>query len=974
MTLKKRFLYGYSLLLLLPLALAAVLSITYATHSVETNTSDDLTFLTSSLRSITKTSSTASIRNNLKIIAEKNLEILHGLYNQYQSGIISLDEAKWLAGEMLLSQTIATDGHLFVTDSLGSILVQPLSKKTNLAVVQQAQGQKPSIEKKNYSIYSPSTDGTIVSDIAVYNVYFEPWDWFIFAACPSESFDQQQRINLSNILKNIHLGKDRTIFIIARDGHVQQFPPLATNSPSLEQGEFIPLLNTIRARKTDHINYKTTSKNGGKDIEKTAYFEYLPKQDLIVGISVIDVDLFRGYGSIIRSLAPSLLVVALLSLTFAFFLSQRLCRPLSSFIDNANLAIKENRNIILTGNKDAELASLAATINRLQGSKRDTQEQLNGEIDLTKRMHKQLDLESSTRQEALSKLHTEIATRKSAENYLLLFKNIFDNAIEGIFITDAEFQILAVNQAFSEITGYAVHEAVGHNPKMLNSGKQDKDFYTEMWQTIENKGSWSGEIWNRRKDGAICPEWLSISKIKNESGTTTNYFAFFHDISELKKRESQITFMAYRDALTKLPNRAALEIRMDKAISHAKRKKSAIAVYFIDLDNFKKINDSLGHHLGDKVLIQASKRISETIRTEDTLSRLGGDEFILLSEHIESESEIYSLAGRLLKAFKRPLKVDLRKIYINASIGISVFPSDGSTTQDLIKNADLAMYKAKSEGRNQFVMFTQKMHEKLLSHIRIENAIRTGLRKKEFLVYYQPKIDISNERTTSFEALIRWNQNGTIIPPGQFIPIAEESGLIDEMSLYVVEEVCKFLDTLRTATIKLPPVSVNMSPRTFNNLEIVETIDQILDKHGIDHKYIEFEVTETTAMHDVQHTLDTMNRFRQRGIRFSIDDFGTGYSSLSYLNEMPVSTLKIDKRFISAEDDHSKSIVSTIIAMSKQMELKVVAEGAETEQQLRWLQQLGCHEVQGYYYSRPMPEATTIDYLLERHDRLQFPN
>ncbi len=421
--------------------------------------------------------------------------------------------------------------------------------------------------------------------------------------------------------------------------------------------------------------------------------------------------------------------------------------------------------------------------------------------------------------------------------------------------------------------------------------------------------------------------------------------------------------MAYRDALTKLPNRAALEARLTKAISKAKREAGTLAVLFIDLDNFKNINDTLGHDKGDQVLIQVSKRINQAIREEDTLSRLGGDEFILLSESIENESGIFHLAGRILACLQEPFIIGFSELFINASIGIATYPNDGRNTNELIKNADMAMYRAKNEGKNKFVLFTQEMHENFLTHVRIENSIRTGLQKKEFIIYYQPKIDIPSERLTSFEALIRWNKNGLIIGPDKFIPIAEESGLIDKMSLYVLEEVCAFLNKLHTQGTSLLPVSVNMAPRTFNNLEIVEVIDQILHKYRIDHKYIEFEITETTAMQDIDHTLKTMNRFRQRGISFSIDDFGTGYSSLSYLNEMPVSTLKIDKRFISADDNHSRSIVSTIIAMSKQMQLKVIAEGVETVEQLDWLRTLNCNEAQGYYFAKPMPESDAVQFI-----------
>ncbi|MGE4560877.1 MAG: putative bifunctional diguanylate cyclase/phosphodiesterase, partial [Desulfobulbus sp.] len=610
-----------------------------------------------------------------------------------------------------------------------------------------------------------------------------------------------------------------------------------------------------------------------------------------------------------------------------------------------------------------ECGRILASFRRTLTALNDQQRMLAEEQAANEAIQQQLHQEIGIRREAEHKLQAENTTRKSAEKYLLLFKNIFDSAIEGIYITDPEGRILTTNTSFSHITGYPASEIIGRHPVLLASTPQVKNSFTAMWQDLPRTGSWSGEIWNRKKDGSVCPQWLSVSVIRNEEQEITHYFAFFHDITELKRKEKQISILAYSDALTKLPNRAALEHRLTKAIARASRERRPLAVFFIDLDNFKNINDSMGHDKGDQVLIEVAERLSATIRSEDTLSRLGGDEFILLSESITNENAVYNLANRILASLKKPISLHPNTVYVNASIGIALYPDDGRTCQELIKNADTAMYKAKSEGKNKFVMFTQEMHEKLLKRIRIENAIRTSLKQREFTVFYQPKIDLANERPSSFEALVRWQKNDTIITPDQFIPIAEESGLIDEMGLYVLNEVCIFLTKMQEHRLPLLPISVNMSPRTFNQKNIVETVDDILGAHRINHRLIEFEITETTAMKDVQHSLDTMHRFRERGIRFSIDDFGTGYSSLSYLSEMPVSTLKIDKRFINAGDPNSRGIVATITAMSKQMQLNVVAEGVETREQLHWLRRIGCNEVQGYYFSRPMPEGDTLHYL-----------
>jgi diguanylate cyclase (GGDEF)-like protein/PAS domain S-box-containing protein len=341
-------------------------------------------------------------------------------------------------------------------------------------------------------------------------------------------------------------------------------------------------------------------------------------------------------------------------------------------------------------------------------------------------IQQQLHQEIATRREAEQKLQAENATRKSAEQYLLLFKNIFDNAIEGIYITDPEGRILTINHSFSRITGYPAAEIIGTNPGMLGSNHQVQASFVAMWSDLPRTGSWSGEIWNRKKDGSIYPQWLSVSVIKNDRQEITHYFAFFHDITELKRKEKQISILAYSDALTKLPNRAALEHRLTKAIARANREHRLLAVFFIDLDNFKNINDSLGHDKGDQVLIEVAERLSATIRNEDTLSRLGGDEFILLSESIDNENSVYNLANRILASLVQPILLPPNTIYVNASIGIALFPDDGRTSQELIKNADMAMYKAKSEGKNKFVMFTREMNEKLLNRIRVENRTQTA--------------------------------------------------------------------------------------------------------------------------------------------------------------------------------------------------------------------------------------------------------
>jgi len=638
-------------------------------------------------------------------------------------------------------------------------------------------------------------------------------------------------------------------------------------------------------------------------------------------------------GSLPLRFLPGLLVLVgtLLSLCAAFLLSRWLTAPIRKFAEQFDAPGKNGPPAYSGGCETTFLMeTLAQYVELLRASR--------------------------------EKLGTEVQIRKSAENFLQIYKNIFDNANEGIFITDANAKILAINKAFSTITGYEPAEVIGQNPRILNSKRHNAFFYERMWHDLGEKGAWEGEIWNTRKDGSIFPEWLSINAIRNERKETTYFFATFYEIGELKKREKQITFMAYHDMLTRLPNRAYLENKLTKNLAALPAEGGKLAVFYIDLDNFKNVNDVFGHNQGDELLIQVTQRFTSVLRENDTLCRPGGDEFILLMEHIENESIVYLMANRLLAVLKKPFLVDRKKIFVNASIGISIYPDDGATGLDLIRSADTAMHKAKREGKNRFFLFTKGMHEVIYNTFRIENGIRIGLKNREFVVFYQPKINIQTRKTSSLEALIRWKKGDELVPPNAFIPIAEESSLIDDLCLFVMEETCAFQSLMKQRQVAVP-VSVNISPRQFHNADFVDIVEDLLGRYQLAPEYLEFEITETTAMKDVEHTLKIMHRIREMGILFSIDDFGTGYSSLGYLNKMPVSTLKIDKQFVQDLEENG-GIVATIIAISQQMHLNVVAEGVETEEQLLRLGAMGCQEAQGYFFSRPLPGDQLLAYLL----------
>ena len=891
------------------------------------------------------------------------LEFIKTLYNRQLDEALSKSEVIWLTDEVLKKQKTDSATNTFILNREGKILIHPDNQKVNSTHPYLSKFSDALEDEVSFITYaSEETDQATKAEIIAAVSYFPQYQWVIVTELPSGSSSQIVTFkDFENLVKTEPgmIASNKVFF----DNNGSWFSSCANGSDcTLPAAEMLMLEKITQEKVAGRYSYTWNPSEDVTALNKIFFFEKIKPFEITAGlVKKLPTNNFL-FSNRVLEFYFLLIVITCALLVVTYLLNKRISNPFKRF---SNIAEKKFDQVkpIPASFPFTELNELAHQYNNLVTIyKKTEQEKVTKENNL-KQIKEKLTKEIEENIEATSKLTAEILSRKSAENYLQLFKNIFDNAIEGIMITDHENKILTVNPSFTEVTGYSAREVTGKDPRVLSSGKQSLNFYRKLWLSLEEKGSWSGEILNRKKDGTEFPEWLSISQIRDSEQKVTNYFAFFHDITELKRKEQQITAMAYQDALTKLPNRAALELRLTKAISRAKRENANLAVLFIDLDNFKNVNDTLGHDKGDQLLIQVAERIKVAVRDEDTLSRLGGDEFILLSEALENENSIFVIAGRILNSLKEPFVIGHSKLFINASIGIATYPDDGRGTNELIKNADMAMYKAKSEGKNKFVMFTQQMQEKFVNHIRIENAIRSGLHNREFVLYYQPKIDIQTQKATSFEALVRWNRNGKIIGPNEFISIAEESGLIDKMSLYLLEEACKFLQHIKRIDIEPLPVSVNMAPKTFNNMDIVETIDTILSKYEVDHKYIEFEVTETTAMENIQHTLDTMERFRQRGISFSIDDFGTGYSSLSYLNEMPVSTLKIDKRFINLNDSNCKSIVSTITAMSKQMQLKVVAEGVETSEQLTWLKSLGCDEAQGYYFARPFPQEDVIDYL-----------
>jgi diguanylate cyclase (GGDEF)-like protein/PAS domain S-box-containing protein len=545
---------------------------------------------------------------------------------------------------------------------------------------------------------------------------------------------------------------------------------------------------------------------------------------------------------------------------------------------------------------------------------------------------------------------------------LNLARKVIEASLDGIMIVDAERKIEFVNPAFTHMTGYTSEEIIGQNPNVLKSGHHDEPFYKHMYTVLAAQDYWQGEIWNRRKNGEIYPEWLTINVIRDEDGQITQYAAIFSDITERKKTEERIKNLAYFDVLTGLPNRRLFTDRLQVAIANAHRHGHPLAIMFLDLDLFKRINDSLGHGVGDQVLVETAGRISHCIREGDTVARLGGDEFTILLPELDHLEDAAKLAERVIGHVKQPFMVDDHELYVTTSIGIAVYPEDGATVEALIKNADTAMYRAKDLGRNSFQLYTPAMNARSFERLTMESALRHALVRDEFRLVYQVKVDADDGRMSGVEALVRWHHPEMgLVSPADFIPLAEAMGVISDIGEWVLRTACR--QCKHWLDLGLPPVriAVNVSAQQFVETDVPEVVARALRETGLPPQYLELELTETVLMQRVDEVVGVLRALRAMGVRISIDDFGTGYSSLSYLKRMPIDALKVDRSFVNdIFDENSRvtedgaEIVSTIINLAHNLKLKAIAEGVETPEQAEFLRSKGCDEVQGYLISRPV--------------------
>ncbi|KAA0874131.1 sensor domain-containing protein [Nitrincola tapanii] len=560
----------------------------------------------------------------------------------------------------------------------------------------------------------------------------------------------------------------------------------------------------------------------------------------------------------------------------------------------------------------------------------------------------------------------DITLRKHAEEQLRMIAAVFDTSNEAIMIAGRDGTIKAVNPAFTRITGYTQEEALGRNPNMLSSGRHDHLFYEQMWHSLTEKGEWSGEIWNRRKNGNVYPEWLSISTLRDEEGQICDFVSVFSDITQRKKDEAHIRHQAYYDALTQLPNRNLLLDRLEVALVTADRDQHVIALLFVDLDRFKNVNDTLGHEQGDELLQQVATRLSQSVRESDTVARFGGDEFVVLLHNIHSDRDAALIAEKIIRQLSSPFNLAGREIFIGASIGITLYPGDAETPEALVRNADLAMYQAKQTGRNCFRFFTSSLQEHANTLMEMEQDLRLALDQNQLEVFYQPLVRTLSGKITGVEALLRWRHpTRGMIPPDQFIPLAEDTGLIGPIGLWILETTCRQVKAWRDQGHQLY-LSVNISGRQRDLGLDAESLQQILHNTELPADQLVLEITEGMLLDDSDETIVWLRAFKDLGVHLAIDDFGTGYSSLSYLKRFPIDTLKIDREFIRdlTLDNEDALLVEAIISMAHSLKLRLIAEGVETAEQRCILYQLGCGYLQGFHFARPMPAIELQDWLV----------
>lgn len=609
--------------------------------------------------------------------------------------------------------------------------------------------------------------------------------------------------------------------------------------------------------------------------------------------------------------------------------------------------------------------------------KENAESELNNVLDALQLANDELENRVEERTQELAKinenLQQEVDFRREAEKQLQLFKMAVHNTSEAVIITDSDARILEVNPAYCQITGYSRQEVLGKNPNITRSDRHEPEFYQDMWANLNQNGEWSGEIWDRRKNGEVFPKWLSINAVNDGQSDYTYYVGVFMDISSLKQAEQQLERLAYYDPLTNLPNRVLFNDRLEQEIRTCSADHSRFGVLYIDLDRFKYVNDTLGHSVGDELLVEVGRRIKSCIREPDTVARISGDEFTVIVRSVHEAQDMEVVASKIIEQIERPVQIAEREIFVGASIGISLYPEHASGSELLKKYADMAMYRAKEAGRGRYQLFDANMTEMNLDRMALTGQLKQAIAQDEFILHYQPIVSIADSSIAAVEALIRWQpQEDKIVYPGDFIEHAEETGLIHDIGNWVLEAACEQAALWNKELEHPVAMAVNLSAIQFENPDLPAYIADVLQRTGLKPELLHVEITETTVMKQPEQTENLLREISALGVKISIDDFGAGYSSLSYLMRFTANKLKIDRAFTQqlTERRNDQIIPTAIINLGRSLHLETVAEGVETEFQLQMLKDKGCTYVQGYLLSRPVDTGATFELLKQHYLRL----
>lgn len=996
-------------------------------EKIKTRVDEQLTSNTGTLHNLILSIAKSSLRGYMRgIVEEATTNLTYMAANRAADR--PLESLKAEAAEMLGKRSIGPSGYIYCIDSSGVIQVHPEGELIDKEVAYFTFVRRQMEMREGYLEYRWQNPGEKeLRTKALYMTYFPEWDWIVTASAYRDEFEDLVDIDeMEADILQARFGTSGYSFLLGTDGSILVHP--TEKGGNLKTLGTDPALNAILNPEDGADTIQTLEYNwaeeGKTERRKRTVFRRIPEFDWIIGSSVYLDDIYSPVDTMrLLTILTDIITLGLMSLLM-IRLSYSVSRPiteLAGYLQKSlelgpgddgkdrdeihTLTRSFERFLIKLDKAQSDIRLLArfpdespAPVIRIDDKRNMTYQnqpaeqkiapywgrvgtQLPREISelLPRDEHNpaplsweigdqlfQISLTPLKEERELYLYFQNVTTLKNYETLMLMSDNLFRNSIEGIAITDGEGRILQINDSFCRITGYSREEALGQNTRLLKSDRHPRSFYKEMWDRLLSTGSWEGEIWNRRKNGEAYPQHLSISSYQDNRTGELRYLSLFHDTTDIKKQEELLNWMNSYDPLTELPNRSLFRERLDRALKFDQREKNTGAVLLLNLDGFKNINDSLGHSRGDLFLQKVAGRLTGNLRDADTVARIASDEFAVLLPHLNSKEEGLEVIRRIQRDFSESIYIGGKALIPSLSCGALFFPDDGTSVDEILKNADIALNRTKKERRGGFSLFDVEQDSAALRRTGMELDLREGLKRKEFFLLYQPKQDLATGGISGFEALLRWNRKGgEVVSPLDFIPLLEKSGLIIPVGSWVIREACRFWKELKQRGRQDIKVAVNISVSQFKDPRFRTNLLAILNEEQVPPEALELELTENISATEIPGAIEMTTWLTVQGFSVAIDDFGTGYSSLNYLKDFAFSTLKIDKSFIDnvPGDENSHFIITAIISLGQSLLKNTIAEGVETEKQLNYLKSLGCHQIQGYLFSRPLAPADALAFL-----------